>query len=113
MVISTDDQGLPEPDAPAISSEKTTAEPLSKKAQKRAAKTARYVEQKAERRAREKERKKLKRAAAQPEPHDEDGTVPQPKRVKLDLSSQTKFGASLVVDLGFDDKMTEKVPGSD
>jgi len=106
---TTDDQAPPVPDGPAISSEETTVEPLSKKAQKKAAKAARYAEQKAERRTREKERKKLKRAAAQPEPHDEDGAVPQPKRVKLDPSSRTKFGARLVIDLGFDDKMTEKV----
>ena len=109
MSIITDDQGLPVPDGPSISPEQTTVEPLSKKSQKKAAKAARYAEQKAERRAREKERKKLKRAAAQPEPHDEDGAVPKPKRVKQDPSSRTKFGARLVVDLGFDDKMTEKV----
>jgi len=107
MSIITDDQGLPVPDDPAVSSEETTVEPLSKKAQKKAAKAARYAEQKVERRAREKERKKLKRAVAQPEPQDEDG--PKSKRAKLDPSSQTKFGARLVIDLGFDDKMTEKV----
>lgn len=88
-------------------------EPLSKKAQKKATKAARHAEQKAERRAREKERKKLKRAVAQPEPHNEDGAVPQSKRAKLDPSSQIRFGARLVVDLGFDDKMTEKVPNLD
>lgn len=105
----TDGQALPVPDGLGISSEETAVEPLSKKAQKKAAKAARYAEQKAERRAREKEKRKLKRAAAQPEPHDGDGAVPQPKRVKLSPSSQTKFGARLVIDLGFDDKMTEKV----
>jgi hypothetical protein len=113
MSISTDDQGPPLLGGPVISSEETTVKPLSKKAQKKAAKAARYAEQKAERRAREKERKKLKRAAAQPEPQDEDGAVPPSKRVKLDPSSQTKFGARLVIDLGFDDKMTEKVPNLD
>lgn len=92
----------------AISQKDAAIEPLSKKAQKKAAKAARFTEQKAERRAREKERKKLKRAAAQPEPHDEDGVAPRPKRVKLNPSSQTIFGARLVIDLGFDDKMTEK-----
>lgn len=109
MSTTTDGQAPPVPDGPVISSEETTVEPLSKKAQKKAAKAARYAEQKAERRAREKERRKLKRAAAQPEPHDEDGAVPQSKRVKLDPSSRTMFGARLVIDLGFDDKMTEKV----
>ena len=113
MSISTDDQGLPVPEGSVISSEETRVRPLSKKAQKKAAKVARYAEQKAERRAREKERKKLKRAVAQPGPHDEDEAVPQAKRVKLDPSPQTKFGARLVIDLGFDDKMTEKVPNLD
>ena len=113
MSISTDDQGLPLPGGPVISSEEITVEPLSKKAQKKAAKAARCAEQKAERRAREKERKKLKRAAAQPEPHDDEGAAPQSKRAKLDPSSQIKFGARLVIDLGFDDKMTEKVPNLD
>lgn len=109
MSIINDDQGLPIPDGPVISSEETTVEPVSKKAQKKAAKAARYAEQKTERRAREKEKKKLKRAAVRPGPRDEDWAVPKSKRVKLDSSSQTKFGARLVVDLGFDDKMTEKV----
>lgn len=109
MSINTDDQGLPVPDGPAISSEEAAIEPLSKKSQKKAAKAARYAEQKVERRAREKEKKKLKRAAAQPQPHDEDEGVPKSKRVKLGRGSKTKFGARLVVDLGFDDKMTEKV----
>ena len=109
MSITADDQGLPAPDGPAISSEETAVEPPSKKSQKKAAKAARYAEHKAERRAREKERKKLKRAVAQPQPHDEDGEIPKSKRVKLGRGSQTKFGARLVVDLGFDDKMTEKV----
>lgn len=113
MSIRTDDQALLVPSGLIISSEEITVEPLSKNAQKKATKAARYAEQKAERRAREKERKKLKRAAAQPEPHNEDGAVPRSKRVKLDPSSQIKFGARLVIDLGFDDKMTEKVPNSD
>ncbi|KAF9653121.1 hypothetical protein BDM02DRAFT_3108272 [Thelephora ganbajun] len=108
MPISANDQGLPVPDGPAISPEETMVEPLSKKAQKKAAKAARYAEQKAERRVREKERKKRKRATAQPEPDNEDRVVPQSKRVKLDPNSQTRFGARLVIDLGFDDKMTEK-----
>ena len=107
---SRDDQESPVPNGPAIPLEETTVEPLSKKARKKAAKATRFAEQKAERRAREKERKKLKRATAQPEPHDEDVAVPQPKRARVDLSPQTRFGARLVIDLGFDDKMTEKVP---
>ena len=110
MSTSDDDQELPASEGPVISSEETKVEPISKKAQKKAAKAVQFAEQKAERRAREKQRKKLKRAAAQLEPHGEDGAVPQSKRVKLDPDSQTKFGAILVIDLGFDDKMSEKVP---
>jgi len=34
--------------------------------------------------------------------------VPQSKRARLDPASPTKFKAQLVVDLGFDDKMSEK-----
>lgn len=109
MSTITDDQALPIPGSSVISLEETTVEPLSRKAQKKAAKAARYAEQKAGRRTREKERRKLKRAAAQPEPYDEDGAVPQSKRVKLDPRSRTTFDARLVIDLGFDDKMTDKV----
>lgn len=109
MSLNDDNQELPASEGPAISSDETKVEPISKKAQKKAAKAVRYAEQKAERRAREKQRKKLKRAAAQLEPHDEDGAVPQSKRVKLDPDPQTKFDAVLVIDLGFDDKMSEKV----
>ncbi|KIK44933.1 hypothetical protein CY34DRAFT_802158 [Suillus luteus UH-Slu-Lm8-n1] len=77
--------------------------PLSKKAQKRAAKAARLQEQKAERRAREKEAKKRKRReralAGDAEPR---------KRRKMGGFDQTSFAAQVVIDLGFDDMMTDK-----
>lgn len=90
------------------------AVPLSKKGQKKLARAARYQEAKLERRAKEKERKKekkrlareetaRKREAGEPVSEDE-----QPrKRAKTAVAEP--FGARLVVDLGFDDKMTDKV----
>ncbi|KAI0758110.1 guanine-1-methyltransferase-domain-containing protein, partial [Fomes fomentarius] len=89
-------------------------QPLSKKAQKRLAKAAYLAEKKKERRAAEKERKKeRKRALAEEraagevdEDHDEDGQR-QRKRQKTERGPRTPFAARVVVDLGFDDKMTE------
>ncbi|KAI6034942.1 guanine-1-methyltransferase-domain-containing protein [Pisolithus orientalis] len=66
----------------------TPSQGLSKKAQKRAAKAARLHELKLERRARERETKKRKQAGARP------GCSP--------------FNARLVIDLGFDELMTDK-----
>ncbi|KAG2155096.1 guanine-1-methyltransferase-domain-containing protein [Suillus bovinus] len=81
-----------------------TSQPLSKKAQKRAAKAARLQEQKAERRAREKEAKKRKRR----ERVAEAGNVEPRKRRKMGGFDQTSFAAQVVIDLGFDDMMTDK-----
>jgi tRNA (guanine9-N1)-methyltransferase len=91
--------------------------PLSKKAQKKAAKAARFASQKLERRAREKEAKKekkrLKRAAQEQdqdgEGEGEDAITRKRAKVLKSTGPTTKFGARLVVDLGFDDKMTDKV----
>lgn len=80
-----------------------TSQPLSKKAQKRAAKTARLQEQKAERRAREKEAKKRKRRERA-----EAGDAEPRKRRKMGGFDQTSFAAQVVIDLGFDDMMTDK-----
>lgn len=84
-------------------------QPLSKKALKRQLKAERFAEYKLEKRAREKEKKKekkeqlrLKRAAGE-EP-EEDG--PSKKKPKV---SGPPFEGRVVVDLGFDDKMTDKV----
>lgn len=88
--------------------------PLSKKGQKKQARAARFQETKLERRAKEKERKKekkrmareetaRKREAGEPVSEDE-----QPrKRIKTMVAEP--FGARIVVDLGFDDLMTDKV----
>ena len=82
---------------------------LSKSARKKAAKAEKYAAYKLERRAREKEtRKEKKRARAEKraagdldDEHEEH--APQTKRLKLE------FGGRVVIDLGFDDKMTDKV----
>ena len=82
---------------------------LSKSAQKRAAKTAFLAEKKLERRAREKaarkEKKKQKREAGESWYEDEE---PSKKKLKRAGPAQP-FNARVVVDLGFDDMMTDKV----
>lgn len=80
-----------------------TSQPLSKKAQKRAAKAARLQEQKVERRAREKEAKKRKRRERA-----QVGDAEPRKRRKMGGFDQTSFAAQVVIDLGFDDMMTDK-----
>jgi hypothetical protein len=86
------------------------APPLSKNAQKKAAKAARFAALKPERRAKErearKEKRKLKRAA-----EDAESGKSSRKRAKVEdtRGPQKKFGARLVVDLGFDEMMTDKV----
>ena len=85
--------------------------PLSKNAQKRLAKAARIAEQKKERRAYEKEKKKekkrelaAKRAAGELD-EEQDG----PRKKQRVEGPRTPFEARIVVDLGFDDKMSENV----
>lgn len=80
---------------------------LSKNAQKRAAKAARLQEQKSERRAREKEAKKRKRRERA-----QAGNADPRKRRKLGSQDQIPFTAQVVIDLGFDDMMTDKVSTS-
>ncbi|KAI0677635.1 guanine-1-methyltransferase-domain-containing protein [Trametes maxima] len=89
----------------------TDAPPLSKKAQKKLAKAAYFEERKKERRAAEKERRKEKKRLlaeqrAAGEPDAEDGQRDR-KRQKTDKGPRVFFGARVVVDLGFDEKMTE------
>ncbi|TBU43295.1 guanine-1-methyltransferase-domain-containing protein [Dichomitus squalens] len=84
-------------------------ERLSKKAQKKLAKAEHIAERKKERRAAEKERKKEKRRehaqkrdAGELEPEERER-----KKQKTEQGPRTPFGARVVVDLGFDDRMTE------
>lgn len=85
--------------------------PMSKNALKKAAKAERLASLKLERRAREKEAKKekkrqkaLKRAAGELD-EDEDENKCHAKKPRL------QFGGTIVVDLGFDDMMNDKVSG--
>jgi tRNA (guanine9-N1)-methyltransferase len=89
-----------------------TSTPLSKSAQKKALKAERRATHKLERRAREKQAKKdkkrvlaEKRAAGQ---LDQDERELEEKRRKR---RKVNFGARVVVDLGFDQLMNEKVSG--
>ncbi len=88
----------------------TDPKPMSKKAMKRAAKAERIAAMKLERRAREKEAKKEKkrilaekRAAGELNDDDEEETRRRAKRAKID------FAGKVVVDLGFDEMMSDKV----
>lgn len=84
--------------------------PMSKSAIKKAAKTARSVALKLERRAREKEAKKEKkriraekRAAGELDGDEEEEIKRRMKKPKL------QFGGTVVIDLGFDSMMNNKV----
>jgi tRNA (guanine9-N1)-methyltransferase len=84
--------------------------PLSKNAIKKAAKAARLATLKLDRRAREKEAKKEKkriraekRAAGELNDEEEEEIKRRMKRPKL------QFGGTVVVDLGFDSMMNDKV----
>ena len=89
---------------------------LSKNAQKRLLKAQRKEEFKAERRTREKALKKAKKAERREKrargelDDEEEETTRQGKRQKTSHDGpQEKFGARLVIDLGFDDSMTDRV----
>lgn len=82
--------------------------PSSKTALKKAAKVERLAALKSERRAREKEAKKeKKRQRAEKRAAGELDTDDEPERRKK--KARVEFGGRVVVDLGFDDKMNEKV----
>ncbi|EPQ58935.1 hypothetical protein GLOTRDRAFT_69968 [Gloeophyllum trabeum ATCC 11539] len=89
--------------------------PLSKNAQKKLAKAARFQAMKLERRAREKEQRKEKkriraekRAAGELDSDEEREEEARRKRRKGDGGKQQIFGARVVIDLGFDELMSEK-----
>lgn len=87
--------------------------PLSKSAQKRLAKSERFAQIKLERRAREKEEKAAKRKEREErEAAGEDAGPPEAKKRRVTREGQgpvRPFDARIVIDLGFDEKMTEKV----
>jgi tRNA (guanine9-N1)-methyltransferase len=81
---------------------------LSKSAMKKAAKAERYAAAKLERRAKEKEMKKAKKRLkaekrSAGELDDEEEKNRRKKRARL------QFGGKIVIDLGFDQLMSEKV----
>jgi len=105
----TDDTHFP-PSTSSFVKEDGPQNPMSKNALKKAAKAERLAAMKLERRAREKEAKKEKkrqqaekRAAGELEDEDEDANKRRAKKPRL------QFGGTVVVDLGFDDMMNDKV----
>lgn len=94
----------------AVDGSPDSTKPMSKNAMKKAAKAERLAALKLERRAREKEAKKEKkriraekRAAGELGDVEEDEAKIRMKRPKL------QFGGTVVVDLGFDSMMNDKV----
>ncbi|KAF8607675.1 hypothetical protein BDV93DRAFT_603464 [Ceratobasidium sp. AG-I] len=116
--MSTDEAPISEPATanatPAEASGATA--PLSKSAQKRLARSERFAQVKLERRAREKEEKAAKRKEREErEAAGEDVGPPEAKKRRVTREGEgpvKPFGARIVVDLGFDEKMTEKEVGS-
>lgn len=101
-----------EPVDPEVVADQPAEQELSKKARKKLAKTAYFESIKMERRAREKEVKKekkrvlaQKRAAGELDSEEEE----QLRAKKKPKASKPDFYGKVVVDLGFDDKMNDKV----
>lgn len=107
------DIALPAASEPEAASNSAPDAP-SKSSLKKAAKAERIAAKKLERRAREKEAKKEKkrikaekRAAGQVDDEDQDKEKSRHKRRRL--GPHERFGGRVVVDLGFDEMMSEKV----
>lgn len=94
-------------EAPAVAESDQPAPP-SKSSLKKAARREKFAAQKLERRAKEKlARKEKKRVKAEKRAAGEldEDEEPQPKKRRVG----PPFGGRVVIDLGFDEKMTEKV----
>lgn len=102
-----------QPPPPAAPSDTTAGaqQPLSKNAQKKLAKAARFAEQKKERRAYEKEKKKEKKRmlAAKRDAGELGADDEGPRKKARTDGPRVPFEARVVVDLGFDDMMSENV----
>jgi tRNA (guanine9-N1)-methyltransferase len=109
-LISADDPGISEDNVDAVERpDDGEPKPMSKNASKKAAKAAHIAATRLVRRAREKEARKTKkrilaekRAAGEPDKDDDDTRRPA-KKAKID------FAGRVVVDLGFDEMMSDKV----
>ncbi|KAG9101999.1 tRNA (guanine(9)-N(1))-methyltransferase [Ceratobasidium sp. UAMH 11750] len=117
--MSTDQPPVVSPMLDATPVEVTNTDPtpvLSKSAQKRQAKVERFAQLKQERRAREKEEKALKRKEREEQAAAGEDVGPsdsKKRRVTREGEGPVlPFNARIVVDLGFDEKMTEKEVGS-
>ncbi|PPQ66729.1 hypothetical protein CVT26_009530 [Gymnopilus dilepis] len=106
--VIAEPEPLPPPAGPGEDAPKAEQQPMSKNALKKAAKAERLAAVKQERRAREKQAKKEKkrqraekRAAGELEDEEEE----RRKRAKR---PRLEFGGTVLVDLGFDDMMSEK-----
>ncbi|KAF5363931.1 hypothetical protein D9756_000279 [Leucocoprinus leucothites] len=87
----------------------TQLPPLSKSAQKKAARAARFAELKLERRAKEKEvKKEKKRIRAEKRAAGELDEADEAERARQKKKSRVEFDGQVVVDLGFDHLMSEK-----
>ncbi|KAG6850926.1 hypothetical protein H0H93_006752 [Arthromyces matolae] len=105
--MSDDQQQLALSDAPEPTHSTDPQHSLSKNALKKAARAERYAANKLERRAKEKEAKKeKKRALAERRAAGDIDEGEEKKRQKK--RPRLHFGGKVVVDLGFDDMMSEK-----
>jgi len=116
--MSTDEDKTSLPEfIPLPAEEESQLKPaLSKKAQKRAAKAEHFAATKLERRAREKQARKekkrqtaAKRAAGELDEDEASLDASREKKKRRIANVESPFGGRVVVDLGFDDKMSEKV----
>jgi tRNA (guanine9-N1)-methyltransferase len=116
LEINGDDQGL-DTTGPLMTANPAPAQPLSKNAQKRLLKEQRRAQHKLEKKAREKAAKAEKRKKRAEELSQEDPESRAAKKQKSEDGSskpvverprEAPFGAIVVVDLGFDDKMLVK-----